>query len=425
MEKLCNIDGRQNLRINVGGTVFMCHADILKSFPESFLASIDKQMPNHKNNEYFFDRNPYIFAFILDGFRKGSIHVPKDICGTTFKEELEFWEVAESNVAPCCWEALYKSDEDKLTMQKLMKKFERNTNVFLTQRNGVSFKNRLWLFLDEPNSSKFALVWAVFISMLIVASTIIEAMESTPLLSVNYTESEKKTLKQVGEFLKWDNATYQKMATLKPHPYLKTSDIICHSIITMEFILGFIVCPNKFTYVSSFSRLFTGIGYISFWTTLTMERWLFESKTAVKIFTVLSFFTILKIARLFYLTKRTPAFGIIGLTLSSSKTELKILIFMLALLVCTFGFVIYSTEYQHSKITNVFIGMYWALITVTTVGYGDYVPVTPAGHVVAIACAVCGVIILALPIGIIASSFYTFYNCHKYCRRHFENIKNK
>jgi hypothetical protein len=158
MEKLCNIDGRQNLRINVGGTVFICHADILKSFPESFLASIDKQMPNHENNEYFFDRNPYIFAFILDGFRKGSIHVPKDMCGTTFKEELEFWEVAESNVAPCCWEALYKSDEDRLTMQKLMKKFERNTNVFLTLRNGVSFKNRLWLFLDEPNSSKYALV---------------------------------------------------------------------------------------------------------------------------------------------------------------------------------------------------------------------------------------------------------------------------
>jgi hypothetical protein len=171
--------------------------------------------------------------------------------------------------------------------------------------------------------------------MLIVASTIIEAMESAPLLSVNYTESEKKTLKQVGEFLDWNNATYQQMTTLRPHQYLKTSDIICHSIITMEFILGFIVSPNKFTYVSNFSRLFTEIGYISFWTTLTMlyERWLFEYKTAVKIFTVLSYLTILKITRLFYLTKRTPAFGIIGLTLSSSKTELKILIFMLALLV--------------------------------------------------------------------------------------------
>lgn len=158
MEKLCNIERSKSLRINIGGTIFICHVDVLKAFPESFLANLDKQMPNHENNEYFFDRNPYIFAFILDGFRKGVIHVPKDICGSIFKEELEFWEVPMSNVAPCCWEALYKSDEDTSTMQKLMETFEKNTNVSIMQQNDKSFRNIVWLFLDEPRSSKFALV---------------------------------------------------------------------------------------------------------------------------------------------------------------------------------------------------------------------------------------------------------------------------
>lgn len=89
------------------------------------------------------------------------------------------------------------------------------------------------------------------------------------------------------------------------------------------------------------------------------------------------------------------------------------------MLVCIFGYVMFVAEFfQNSSISNVFMGMYWALITLTTVGYGDYVPETIFGHVIAGACAVCGVIVIALPVGVIASSFSTFYNYHKYVERH-------
>ncbi|XP_053383196.1 potassium voltage-gated channel protein Shaw-like [Mercenaria mercenaria] len=231
-------------------------------------------MPNHDNSEYFFDRNPLMFAYILDSFRKGSVHLPKDICGTTFMEELEFWEVSLRHVAPCCLEALYKSENDMSTIQKLLKDYENKTNVFLMRQKDTSVKTQMWLFMDEPTSSKLALIWATFISLLIVLSTFAEALSTVPAFDVNYTESEKQVLRKIGLFLNWDNAT--------------------------------------------------------------------------------------------------------------------------------------------------FIGMYWALITVTTVGYGDYVPISPVGYVIAGACAVCGILILALPIGIVASSFCTFYNYRKFGRRHFQ-----
>ena len=158
MDKLCNMDRTDILKINIGGTIFICNLDILKKFPESFLANLHKQVPNYKNSEYFFDRNPHIFAYILDGFRKGSIHLPKDICGTTFKAELEYWEISKHHVAPCCWEALYKSDEDMLTMQKLIDDYKANSSSLLLQTRDKSIRNKIWLFFDEPTSSKYALV---------------------------------------------------------------------------------------------------------------------------------------------------------------------------------------------------------------------------------------------------------------------------
>jgi potassium voltage-gated channel Shaw-related subfamily C protein len=263
------------------------------------------------------------------------------------------------------------------------------------------------------------------VSVLIVVSTLTEAMTSLPIFHVNYTESELKIIKKAGEFLNWDESSYEKMTTMKPQPYLKLADIVCHSVITLEFIISLVVCHNKITYVFDFSRICLTIGYFSFWLKLILqlEEISLKSDIAIKMITVFAYLTVLKLARLFYLAKHIPAFYVIRLTMSSSKTELKILMAILAILICVFGTLIYYAEYPNSKISNVFIGMYWALITVTTVGYGDYTPQSVAGHVIAGACASCGVLILALPIGVIASSFYTFYNCNKYGTKHYDHIK--
>jgi ABC-type phosphate transport system permease subunit len=84
-----------------------------------------------------------------------------------------------------------------------------------------------------------------------------------------------------------------------------------------------------------------------------------------------------------------------------------------------FGFNMFIAEMFHnSKFDNVFVAMYWALITLTTVGYGDYYPNTVFGHIIASTCAVCGVLILALPIGIIASSYYTYCSYQQYADTH-------
>lgn len=74
MEQAISFCSKSVIRLNVGGTIFQCHADTLKTFPDSILAHLDEKTEyyNFEYEEYFFDRNPLLFAYILDSFYNGA-----------------------------------------------------------------------------------------------------------------------------------------------------------------------------------------------------------------------------------------------------------------------------------------------------------------------------------------------------------------
>ena len=150
----------KQIRFNIGGSTFKCYEKILSTFPESKLANLDKEeiVYDVEENEYFFDRNPILFTYIIDSFRKKAVHLPKDICGTSFKEELEFWEIPRHHVAPCCWEALYGNEDDIETVNLLMTSLEQKSKTNRTVQDKTDFRRKMWLLLEEPKSSRNALV---------------------------------------------------------------------------------------------------------------------------------------------------------------------------------------------------------------------------------------------------------------------------
>jgi voltage-gated potassium channel Kch len=82
-------------------------------------------------------------------------------------------------------------------------------------------------------------------------------------------------------------------------------------------------------------------------------------------------------------------------------------------------------EYSASPFDSIPTGMYWAIVTLTTVGYGDLTPVTVAGRIIASLAAVCGIFCIALPVTVIGSNFSKEFEAYQVRQKQYKIAKRK
>ena len=113
-------------------------------------------------------------------------------------------------------------------------------------------------------------------------------------------------------------------------------------------------------------------------------------------------------------------------SLLSSYRELLFLFMVVLVFTSLLGPQVFLLEYTaDGNINDMFTSFWWATITMTTVGYGDNYPITFGGLIVGIVCAVIGVLILAMAIGILASSFNDKHFNYKLLDKHCERRKKR
>ena len=136
----------------------------------------------------------------------------------------------------------------------------------------------------------------------------------------------------------------------------------------------------------------------------------------------------IRLLRLFRFFRLLYGLQILLHTLKASSYELGLLLLILLIPVILFSSIIYYIERTmdgiHTKFRSIPESFWWSLITMTTVGYGDMTPKTWVGKIIGGACAICGLLVVALPISIIGSNFNLYY-AHAQARLKLPRKKNK
>jgi voltage-gated potassium channel len=118
---------------------------------------------------------------------------------------------------------------------------------------------------------------------------------------------------------------------------------------------------------------------------------------ALRALRLLRVFRILKLAR--YLV----ASRILIIALRASRIKIAVFLFTVLVLTIILGTIMYLVEGPENGFTSIPHSMYWAIVTLTTVGYGDLAPHTPFGQFIASIVMILGYGIIAVPTGIVTS----------------------
>lgn len=166
-------------------------------------------------------------------------------------------------------------------------------------------------------------------------------------------------------------------------------------LFTIEYFLRLICITRPLKYVTSFLGIIDLLAIIPSYLSI-----LFIGAQSLIVFRALR---LLRIFRIFKLTHFLSEMQFLGVAVSSSLRKISIFMMVVLTLIIIMGSVMYLIESGKNGFSSIPDSIYWAVVTITTVGYGDISPVTPFGKFVASIIMLMGYGIIAVPTGIVTN----------------------
>ncbi|XP_063419278.1 potassium voltage-gated channel protein Shaw-like [Mytilus trossulus] len=404
--------------INVGGTLFQTKLSTLQKYPDTLLGSITNlsEFYNKEHEQFYFDRNPELFNTVLDYYRNDVIHLPTHLCGWLWKSELEFWKIPLAHISECCFQTYVKYDEKETTATKLREMFA--TASFENSYSPSPFnkiRHRIWQFIDEPASSTYARVFSIIFLVTVVVSAIIPCLQTHPNVRIqrfNETTIDQYILLNPDTWVNPDNHKEVLLLSTYEPSWLYNLNLFTIVFFTLESIVRFVSCPSKCRFFLEWLNVLDLFLNIVMWSrfiiALSISDVIAESQHVILVHFIsfCSAASVLRLLKFFRVAKQYNSLRILFLAVRASFKQLGLLLLTFMIIAWVFSNIIYYAEIrQPDTFPNMLDGLWWSMVTMTTVGYGDMYPKGPLGRVVGATCAMIGILVIAMPIAVIAGNF--------------------
>ncbi|VDN07868.1 unnamed protein product [Thelazia callipaeda] len=402
------------LRLNIGGTSYRIRTRSISKYGSRTLlgkfARVDHDLRKQwadwyfeESDEYFFERVPRYFDPIYDFYATGQLHVPKDLCFDKFMAELRFWAISRSKMNGCCCPfaqfSLLPNGQQHNDAVCLLEK-----NSFVGLRFG-KLRKKLWRILEGQTSSKWWRVFEITSSSFVMLSVTALIVSSLPEFQV--PEKFKDSSFTTQSILATENGPHQDLVE---HPIFDYIEDVCVTYFILEYAVRFCVAPKKWRFVKGFLNIIDLLAVLPFLFEIILHCIGISGTNVRKIhwaFLTVRLLRILRIVRIAKLGRFSPGLANFALTLRQSKKQMQMVAIVMLTVVIFFSTLVYFLEKDEPNTTFISIpaAFWWAVVTMSTVGYGDSVPETIPGKLIGSGAIVCGVMVLALPITIMVNNF--------------------
>ncbi|OQV25747.1 Potassium voltage-gated channel subfamily A member 3 [Hypsibius exemplaris] len=376
------------MRFVVGGQQFQCPEWIFEGHPDTLLGNAQNRENFYhvKRKSYIFPHIlPDVFTAVLEYYQVGVLTRPERLTLNYFLEQLELF-------------ALEPTAIDQLLKSQGVHGTRCHDATAACSEEKPTFRSRLWHVLEYPCSSRLARVYCNISLFLTVLSVVLYVVETLPELK-RYSLVGRRCLSE---------------AFSSP---LTIVNAICFTFFTVEFLSRFLTCPSKGAFLRRWTNWTDLLSILPYLIVILLLAVHYDDHHVMPV----SVLNTLRGCRLFMVTRvlgtsrfyRQHWITILVQTLWNNMGTLFVLFFLMIICMVGFGGVIYALEgvgQESPTFVTIPMGMWWAVMTLTTVGYGDVVPKRALGQITAIVCGCVGLMFIGF---VLESVTYEYHRLMK------------
>ncbi|XP_070767392.1 voltage-gated potassium channel regulatory subunit KCNG2-like [Enoplosus armatus] len=404
------LDPSQQALVNVGGIRYAFPWSTLEDVPQSRLSRLRFCTTRREiaefcddydemRHEFFFDRDPLAFRAILNLLAKGKLRLQQEVCNVALHSELLYWGINIGQMEPCCRHRMMCSVEEVAEHQRKENEWRQRRRALRAPVAEGSLFHMLGEAVENPHVGLAGKVFA-FLSVTMVVVTVVSLCISTM--------SDQQQQEPTG----------CRMFVVES---------VCVAWFSFEFLVRFFHAQSKLEFARGPLTLIDAAAILPYYVSLFLELWDESAQDAAagagkstldKLGLILRVMRALRILYVMRLARHSLGLQTLGLTIQRSMTDFGLLLLFVCVAVTLFSPLVHLAESElapntarspHLSFSSIPASYWWSIISVTTVGYGDMVPRSIPGQLVALISILCGILILSFPS---TSIFHTFHRTY-------------